>query len=85
MTNEEAIEILSNRYINDFDREEDKFVIDVNSAIDKAIFALERQTPEKPDKDSGFECFYCGFNLINSYSFCPDCGQAIDWSNDETD
>ena len=56
-----------------------------------AIQALEKQIPEKPHKNfekfSGVWCS-CGKYLGKGYfvdkpSYCPDCGQKLDWSEEE--
>lgn len=60
-------------------------------AIDVAINALEKQIPKKPHKNfekfSGVWCS-CGKYLGKGYfvektSFCSDCGQKLDWSDEE--
>ena len=54
------------------------------SSIRMAIEALEKQVPKEPIK---LNCPHCGFNGIdNSWSvfiFCPECGQALDWSEED--
>lgn len=57
--------------------------------------ALEKQTPEKPivykmydtGKVVGYVCPKCKCDEIYSgiyrYDYCRDCGQAIDWSEEE--
>ena len=62
-------------------------------AINKAIEALEKQTPKKPTRTKGkyghTECACCGWVVesfcgdLEQYPFCPNCGQAIDWSDEE--
>lgn len=85
MTNEEAIKILKeNRetyqaFINQ-GYEDNEDIKRVLLALDMAVEALEKQIPKKKKKRN--ECPECGY----SYAFeeyCPNCGQAIDWS-DET-
>lgn len=61
-------------------------------ALDMAIEALEKQVPKKPIKhyyldrycvvDYYYQCpTTCNvkFQLSNTYHFCPNCGQALDW------
>ena len=56
-----------------------------------AIQALEKQVPKKPEMHIGdyeFErwpiCPKCKGELHpNGEKFCSDCGQAIDWGNEE--
>lgn len=83
MTNEEAKNIINKRYIG----------IGSNDvfAFKKAIEALEKQIPKKPEKDDCAEnIFYCPtckgwFNGYHKPFYCA-CGQALDWSdeNDKT-
>ena len=53
-------------------------------AIDKAIEALEKQTPKKPIK---LNCPNCGFDKIDNswwvFTYCPKCGQRLDWEGIE--
>lgn len=64
----------------------------------KAIEALEKQIPRKPNTERqdmclAFWCPGCNSLLINKYShgfivgekekFCYECGQHIDWSDEE--
>lgn len=64
--------------------------------IQKAIKLFEKQTPKKPIKYSlvngnvshdctcGHRLFITSENWIESttkYSYCPNCGQAIDWTD----
>lgn len=68
-----------------------------NEAIDMAIKALEMRVPNQPDfegdgyGDDGkiildeWLCPGCGTRYevdYNDYKFCPNCGQAIDWSDE---
>nr|DAP10237.1 MAG TPA: Transcription initiation factor IIE, alpha FINGER, Transcription [Caudoviricetes sp.] len=64
-------------------------------AIGMAIQALEKQVPKKVQlryirKFDGFEdgvCPTCGWTVSRDYDvsddFCPDCGQRLDWSDEE--
>ena len=57
------------------------------------IEALEKQIPKKPTRTRGkyghTECACCGWVVesfcgdLEQYPFCPNCGQAIDWEDDE--
>ena len=61
--------------------------------INKAIEALEKQIPKRPT-GSYPHCPYCNSDMIEIWmgggfsetqlNYCPNCGQAIDWS-DEND
>ena len=88
MTNEEAIKILTELKPIPVDG----FKI-IAKAYDLAIEALEKQIPKKPISTKGkyghTECVCCGWVVesfcgdLEQYPFCPNCGQAIDWSDDE--
>ena len=61
------------------------------NAYGMAIQALEKQIPKKPHKNfekfSGVWCS-CGKYLGKGYfidkpSYCTDCGQKLDWSDEE--
>lgn len=61
-------------------------------ATNEAISALGKQVPKKPEYyDNGdyARCTECGNDNfeygINNWGckYCPDCGQALDWGDDE--
>ena len=58
-------------------------------AIDVAIEALDKQIPKKPYIGKyGGKCWCPSCNDedemdIYGTSYCPNCGQAIDWSDEE--
>ena len=84
MTNEEAIEYLSKRYI----AMSTCLTLDEcrkhNKAISMAIEALEKQIPKKPYWEyGGCHCKSCGLDVLSDEHFCPLCGQAIDWEVSE--
>lgn len=87
MTNEEAIkELNTERYAyQNFIEQGYSESEDIKRALlayNLAIEALEKQIPKKKKKRN--ECPECGY----SYAFeeyCPNCGQAIDWSSGEDD
>ena len=47
--------------------------------------ALEKQIPKNPDLDDGVYCPCClhEFKVYSATRYCPNCGQAIDWSDTE--
>ena len=52
-----------------------------------AIEALEKQIPKKPVKHRKsyavfHTCAICGENVVDYEIYCPECGQALDWSVD---
>lgn len=62
-------------------------------ACDKAIEALEKQTPKKPVREQclnsiyyNLHCCVCNEHLLfdpfelDEPPYCPFCGQAVDWS-----
>ena len=79
ITIEEAIKMLKQFAIVDAIQED-------YDVIDMAIEALEKQIPKKPNGD---RCPVCNANILNwvdegdDFEYCPDCGQKIDWSEDE--
>lgn len=60
--------------------------LDSKLAFKVAIEALEKQIPKKPDLDGGVYCPCCLHEFKSHYDetrYCPNCGQAIDWSDTE--
>ena len=54
-----------------------------------AIEAMEKQEPMKPTYDHRYAelgCSVCG-NMVSGWeepaNYCPNCGQSIDWREDE--
>lgn len=46
--------------------------------------AIKRTIPQKPKEDGGLYCLACGRNLwMDHFKFCPDCGQALDWGEED--
>ena len=86
MTYEEAIEYITERYVTmsicltlDECRKH-------NKAISMSIEALEKQVPKKAPNHDGMVCPSCNSKARYGYPYeyyCPHCGQAIDWSDDE--
>lgn len=56
-------------------------------ALEEAIEALEKQIPKKPifTEDKQFAlCPCCDMKgLTDKQKYCDNCGQTIDWSNEE--
>ena len=57
-------------------------------ALKTAISALEKRTPRNPIEKSPwvYHCPRCDSQtiedaFIKKFKFCPDCGQALDWSD----
>lgn len=64
-----------------------------------AVEALEKQIPKKPYRHpetqpkhflngvDGYYCPVCDRDVLDQdndcFMFCPDCGQALDWSEEE--
>lgn len=64
-----------------------KDVLLIQELVDKAIpKKLDRYIFMKIDSDGlpthGF-CKECGTSILIKSNFCPNCGQAIDWSTDD--
>ena len=90
MTESEAIEKLKNMrlYMQIEDENNDcKFTEDDYKANEMAIQALEKQIPKKPDftEDKEFALCPCcnGKGLLNKQKYCDNCGQKLDWSDEE--
>lgn len=56
-------------------------------AMRMSIQALEKQIPKKPDftEDKEFALCPCcnGNGLANKQEYCDNCGQKLDWSDEE--
>ncbi len=88
MTENEAIEYQKSFKENFSDLER------INIACDMAIQALEKQIPKKPMisydervKENWCSCGVCAFDFgwkrTIHYKYCPNCGQKLDWGNEE--
>lgn len=79
MTYEEAIERIKCILKNNSFTKADK------NALKLAIDALEKQIPKKPywETYAGWHCKSCGLSVFSDDSFCPLCGHAIEWEDDE--
>lgn len=65
----------------------------------KVNMALKKQIPKKPNETEGYphrlfcsNCYFTfcfnkdnldGIKALQMYNHCPNCGQAIDWSDSE--
>ena len=93
MTDSEAVEKLKNMrlFMQIEDENNDcKFTEDDYKANEMAINALEKQMPKKPkERDCiGFDtlvCPKCKMALYLYEPYCDNCGQKIDWSDDNDD
>ena len=82
MTYEEAIKNIN--ALNAVCGQKDLYDAEFESALALAIEALEKQIPKKPYWEyGGCHCKSCGLDVLSDEPFCPLCGQAIDWSDDE--
>ena len=56
------------------------YPMDYTVAFEEAIMALEKQIPKKP---INLTCPTCGFDKIDNswwvFTYCPKCGQLLDW------
>ena len=99
MTNEEAMKILHPgttltalaevEYYGGFNGQEAKIKA-VEEACLLACEALEKQIPKKPrETRCALMCARCGHKITEKgckkldRNYCKECGQAIDWSDDE--
>ena len=59
------------------------YPMEYSIAFETAIEALEKQIPKKLKDDGWLYCPICGRDvLMDRFDYCPDCGQALDWSDD---
>lgn len=64
--------------------EAEKLPYCMGQTFDAAINALKKQMPKKVINRCMFcECPTCGNVEIQSSSYCCDCGQKLDWSEEE--
>ncbi len=93
MTENEAIERIKELKSSEKIQELDYAEIFIK-VCDMEIQALEKQIPKKPMisydervKENWCSCGVCAFGFgwkrTIHYKYCPDCGQAIDWSDEE--
>lgn len=90
--------MLSYHYAIEFAKEQKEvFGGDMNAFLDVAIECIEKQIPKKPileadgyaDDELVYDTWICpncdkSYEVdYDSYNFCPNCGQAIDWSDEE--
>ena len=79
MTHEEAIKhfkSLQKRYTKEHNGR-------MCEKVNLALEALEKQIPKKLKDDGWLYCPICGRDvLMDRFDYCPDCGQALDWSDD---
>ena len=84
MTESEAIkEIRFNMSTIGLSNEAAKRVVE---ARDMAIQAIEKQIPKKPKTDDRYVmyiCPCCNDFIKVSHNYCPNCGQELDWSDEE--
>ena len=84
MTSEEAIRTIKHdlrwKLLKDYQQD----------VADMAISALEKQIPKKPIEKSPwvYHCPSCDSQdiedvFIKKFNFCLDCGQALDWSDND--
>lgn len=93
MTYKEAIEIISSNICYNLLGCMDGICIHTDEkpcAVQMAREALEKQIPKKPISItiSGISRYKsgvckCGTAIAMVYKYCPNCGQAIDWSEEE--
>ena len=80
MTESEAIkEVRFNMSTIGLNNEASKRVVE---ARDMAIKELEKQIPRKRDN---YSCPICShyFEDGECFTYCPECGQKLDWSDEE--
>lgn len=63
-------------------RKYDLEVPDYIEALEMAVEALEKQTPQKAIEDTARICQSCLGFVGYLYNHCQNCGQALDWSEE---
>lgn len=95
MTKEELINELIDLFSHGPEGARDYYLDDEDREL--IIEALEKQTPKTPDYEGDgywdgelvydtWKCPNCGKDYevdYDNYKYCPECGQAIDWSDQE--
>ena len=81
MTPQEAIKTFKTVVVYAPEKYENKYY----KAIMLAIEALEKQIPKKPvDYDSKIKVGFCpDCEAVVTSDFCDNCGQALDWSDEQ--
>lgn len=98
MTESKAIEVFKER-LTLIKKHYAGEVKDYEEALEIGIEALEKQIPKKPIRHTAwedFKCPACGSTEIRQYDteyreydkdckfgYCSDCGQKLDWSDEE--
>ena len=54
-----------------------------NLVISTAISAIKKQIPKKPSETDKVRCIHCGCVVKRDERFCKNCGQALDWGDNE--
>lgn len=80
MTEQEALEVLEALLTYDLS-------LDEEIAVDMGIKALEKQIPKKPvmDYPTVASCPMCDEVICPHTEYCPDCGQKLDWGNEDAE
>lgn len=91
MTTKEAIKILER--LQEPEAWEPQISEDAYTALEMAIKAMEKQIPMKmPGTYTDYKCAVCGRRIRSGKgsssfgrdNFCQRCGQAVDWTEDES-
>lgn len=96
MTKKQAIKLLSkDTSINEISKlrnkglSQRKIIDTIQEAIDMCIVSTEKQIAKKPIEKFGlYKCCTCNGVVYESeynfkYSYCPNCGTKIDWSESD--
>lgn len=75
MTNEEAIKTIKHGCIYRDKRG--------GEALEVAVKALEKQISKKPSETDKARCIHCACVVKRDERFCKNCGQALDWGDNE--
>ena len=81
MTEQEALEVLEALLTYDLS-------LDEEIAVDMGIKALEKQIAKKPiwvEKCDMDACPICKSLYARQVPYCSDCGQKLDWGNEDAE
>lgn len=85
MTYEEALDKMTNLAVtySQIDADTCELLTIAKKAIEKQIPKKPLLVPDGKSKIHTFKCPTCGQAMYRVRLFCDDCGQALDWSDEQ--